>query len=124
MVRLQGVLTAAEQYLAKTLPSETGWGLLKQVRTQLIEAARPVLEKVDKIGCDSPGESAMKSARRSTAACGPPWFQKCRNDSGFFRSNPDRNGRCRSRFDRCDQRYLGCVKLAACVTFMRAGFLL
>ena len=44
VVRLQGVLTAAEQHLVKTLPPEKGRDLLKQVRTQLIEAARPVME--------------------------------------------------------------------------------
>ena len=44
VVRLQGVLTAAEQQLVKTLPAEKGRDLLKQVRTQLIELARPVME--------------------------------------------------------------------------------
>jgi uncharacterized protein YbcI len=44
VVRLQGVLTAAEQHLVLTLPAEKGRDLLKQVRTQLIETARPVLE--------------------------------------------------------------------------------
>ena len=44
VVRLRGVLTAAEQQLVKTLPAEKGRDLLKQVRTQLIETARPVLE--------------------------------------------------------------------------------
>jgi uncharacterized protein YbcI len=44
LVRLQGVLTAAEQHLVKTLQPEKGRDLLKQVRTQLIETARPVLE--------------------------------------------------------------------------------
>ena len=44
VVRLQGVLTAAEQQLAKSPPSEKGRDLLKQVRIQLIETARPVLE--------------------------------------------------------------------------------
>jgi uncharacterized protein YbcI len=44
VVRLQGVLTAAEQQLVKTLQPEKGRDLLKQVRTQLVEAARPVLE--------------------------------------------------------------------------------
>ena len=43
VVRLQGVLTAAEQQLVKSLPAEKGRDLLKQVRTQLIEAARPVM---------------------------------------------------------------------------------
>jgi uncharacterized protein YbcI len=44
MVRLKGVLTAAEQQLVKTLPAEKGRDLLKQVRTHLIETARPVME--------------------------------------------------------------------------------
>src|SRR5437763_17024455 len=44
LVRLQGVLTAAEQQLVKTLPAEKGRDLLKQVRTQLMEAARPLME--------------------------------------------------------------------------------
>src|SRR6478609_5029874 len=43
VVRLTGVLTAAEQHLVKALPAENGRSLLKQVRTQLIEAARPVM---------------------------------------------------------------------------------
>ena len=44
VVRLQGVLTAAEQHLVAALPAEKGRDLLKQVRSQLIETARPVLE--------------------------------------------------------------------------------
>ena len=44
VVRLHGVLTAAEQQLVKTLLPEKGRDLLKQVRTQLIELARPVME--------------------------------------------------------------------------------
>jgi uncharacterized protein YbcI len=44
VVRLQGVLTAAEQQLVKTLQAEKGRDLLKQVRTHLIETARPLLE--------------------------------------------------------------------------------
>ncbi len=44
VVRLQGVLTAAEQQLVKSLPAEKGRVLLKQVRTHLIETARPVME--------------------------------------------------------------------------------
>jgi uncharacterized protein YbcI len=39
-------LTAAEQYLVMTLPAEKGRDLLKQVRTQLIEKARPALENL------------------------------------------------------------------------------
>ncbi len=44
VVRLQGVLTAAEQQLVKSLPAEKGRDLLKEVRIQLMETARPVLE--------------------------------------------------------------------------------
>ena len=44
VVRLQGVLTAAEQQLVMSLPTDKGRGLLKQVRTHLIETARPVIE--------------------------------------------------------------------------------
>ena len=48
--RLRGVLTAAEQHLVKSLPAEKGRDLLKQVRTHLIETARPVMEAmVEKI---------------------------------------------------------------------------
>ena len=43
LVRLRGVLTNAEQHLVQSLPSEKGRDLLKQVRTQLIEQARPIL---------------------------------------------------------------------------------
>ncbi len=46
LVRLRGVLTAAEQHLVKTLVPEKGRDLLKQVRTQLIELARPVLDSM------------------------------------------------------------------------------
>ena len=44
LVRLRGVLTAAEQQLVKALPAEKGRDLLKQVRTHLIETARPLME--------------------------------------------------------------------------------
>jgi uncharacterized protein YbcI len=44
VVRLKGVLTAAEQHLVKTLPAEKGRDLLKQVRSHLIETARPSME--------------------------------------------------------------------------------
>ena len=44
VVRLQGVLTPAEQQLVKSIPAENGRDLLKQVRAHLIETARPVLE--------------------------------------------------------------------------------
>jgi uncharacterized protein YbcI len=44
VIRLQGVLTAAERQLVKTLQHDKGRDLLKQVRTHLIETARPVME--------------------------------------------------------------------------------
>jgi uncharacterized protein YbcI len=44
VVRLQGVLTAAEQHLVKSLSAEKGRDLLKEVRPQLIETGRPVLD--------------------------------------------------------------------------------
>jgi uncharacterized protein YbcI len=40
------VLTAAEQQLVKSVPPDKGRDLLKQVRTLLIEAARPVLQRM------------------------------------------------------------------------------
>lgn len=46
VVRLRGVLTAAEQQLVGSLPADKGRDLLKQVRTQLIETARPALEEI------------------------------------------------------------------------------
>jgi uncharacterized protein YbcI len=46
VVQLQGVLTAAEQHLVKSQPSDKGRDLLKQVRTQLIEQAQPVLAQL------------------------------------------------------------------------------
>jgi uncharacterized protein YbcI len=46
VVRLQGVLTAAEQQLVKALQAEKGRDLLKQVRTHLIETARQLLESM------------------------------------------------------------------------------
>jgi uncharacterized protein YbcI len=44
VVRLKGVLTTAEQQLVKSVVAEKGRSLLKQIRTHLIEAARPVME--------------------------------------------------------------------------------
>ncbi|MFO0820524.1 MAG: DUF2294 domain-containing protein [Pirellulales bacterium] len=46
VVRLQCVLTTAEQHLAKSLPDEKGRTLVKQVRNHLIEAARPTLDAI------------------------------------------------------------------------------
>jgi uncharacterized protein YbcI len=43
VVRLKGVLTAAEQHLVAKLPSEKGKELLKQVRSHLMDLARPTV---------------------------------------------------------------------------------
>ena len=45
-VRLQGVLAASEQHLVKSLPAEKGRDLLKRVRKDLAETARPHFEKL------------------------------------------------------------------------------
>jgi uncharacterized protein YbcI len=44
VVRLKGVLTVAEQQLVASLPAEKGRDLLKQVRSHLVETARPTME--------------------------------------------------------------------------------
>ncbi len=44
VVRLEGVLTTAEQHLVKTLQADKGRDLVKQVRVQLLETSRPILE--------------------------------------------------------------------------------
>jgi uncharacterized protein YbcI len=44
VVRLEGVLTTAEQHLVKTLQADRGRELVKQVRFQLLETSRPILE--------------------------------------------------------------------------------
>jgi len=46
VIRLQGVLTAAERHLVKSLSTEKGRDLLKQVRSHLVETARPFMEKM------------------------------------------------------------------------------
>ena len=44
VIRLQRVLTPAEQQLAKSNDDATGRSLIKQVRRELLEKARPLLE--------------------------------------------------------------------------------
>jgi CheY-like chemotaxis protein len=46
VIRLQGVLTAAEQQLARSLLPERGRDLIKQVRDHLLELSRPMLESI------------------------------------------------------------------------------
>jgi uncharacterized protein YbcI len=45
VVRLQRVLTPAERQLAKADENTKGRSLVKQVRTELLEKARPLLEE-------------------------------------------------------------------------------
>ena len=46
VVRIQGVLTLAERQLGKSSSPEKGRDLIKQVRKQLLELARPMLESL------------------------------------------------------------------------------
>ena len=46
IVRLRGILTQAEQELARTGDLERGTLLIKSVRTELLEKARPLLESM------------------------------------------------------------------------------
>jgi len=46
IVRLRGVMTSAEQDLARTGGLERGTLLVKSVRTELLEKARPLLESI------------------------------------------------------------------------------
>ncbi len=46
IVRLRGVLTPAEKQLARSDPPGQGRTLIKQVRTELLEKARPLLESI------------------------------------------------------------------------------
>ncbi len=53
-VRLKGVLTPAEKQLANTEDNQKGRTLIKQVRQELLEKARPLLETIvlDVVGCE------------------------------------------------------------------------
>ena len=51
VVRFQGVLTVPEQHLVKSLSAEKGRDLLKQVRTHLIETARPIMAAMIQEAC-------------------------------------------------------------------------
>jgi uncharacterized protein YbcI len=46
IVRMKGVMSAAEQHLVETLPPEKGRDLLKQVRTQMMESARKQVDSM------------------------------------------------------------------------------
>jgi uncharacterized protein YbcI len=46
LVRLQGILTAAEQQLVQSLSAEKGRDLVKQVRRHLIETGAHVMEAI------------------------------------------------------------------------------
>jgi len=46
VIRLQGVLTAAEQHLINTHAPEKGRNLIKEVRSELIEGSRSIMESM------------------------------------------------------------------------------
>lgn len=52
-IRLRGVLTPAEKQLANTEDNQKGRSLIKEVRLELLEKARPLLEAIinDILGC-------------------------------------------------------------------------
>jgi uncharacterized protein YbcI len=83
VVRLQGVLTAAEQHLVKALAGEKGRDLLKQVRTHLFETARPALEALVQDTAGSKVLSLHHDISTATgeevvvfALAGPPFFRE------------------------------------------------
>src|SRR5437588_7278810 len=85
VVRLRGVLTAAEQQLVKALPGEKGRDLLKQVRTHLIETARPLLEAMVREATGVPVVSLHHDVSTSTGEevvvftlAEPPFFRDAR----------------------------------------------
>src|SRR3984893_17859519 len=90
IVRLQGVLTAAGQQLVKVLPAEKGRDLLKQVRTQLIETARPILEAMVQ---ETTGVGVLSLHHDISTTTGeevllftlvePPAFREARKKQGF-----------------------------------------
>lgn len=52
LVRLQGILSAAETSLAAVLPAERGRDLLKSVRTYLVENSRDRLQDMIESACE------------------------------------------------------------------------
>jgi uncharacterized protein YbcI len=82
VVRLRGVLTAAEQQLVKSLPAEKGRDFLKQVRTQLVETARPVLEA---LVADVTGVNALSLHRDISTVTGEEIVVFTLAESPFYR---------------------------------------
>jgi len=83
VIRLQGVLSAAEQHLVASLPGEKGRDLLKQVRTHLIETARPTMEalvrKVTGVGVLSLHHDISTATGEEVVVftlAGPPLFRE------------------------------------------------
>ena len=83
-MRLQGVLTAAEQHLVKSLSPEKGRDLLKQVRTHLVETARPVMEAmVEKVT----GVKVLSLHQDISTATGEEFIALTLADLPLFRSS-------------------------------------
>ena len=57
IVRVQGVLSVAEQHLFSTLEPQKGRDLFKGLRTQLVESARARLDAVIESACEIPSLS-------------------------------------------------------------------
>ncbi len=57
VIRVQGVLTAAEQHLFATLEPQKGRDLFKGLRTQLVETSRARLDAVIEAACELPAVS-------------------------------------------------------------------
>ena len=57
VIRVQGVLTAAEQHLFATLEPQKGRDLFKGLRTQLVESSRSRLDAVIEAACELPAVS-------------------------------------------------------------------
>ena len=75
VVRLTGVLTAAEQHLIQLLPAGKGRDLIKQVRTHLVETAQPILDAMIQEVTRASGPTPLRplhSIRRKLppASCG------------------------------------------------------
>jgi hypothetical protein len=68
------VLTAAEQHLVQTLSPEKGRDLLKRVRTQLLEVARPVLSEMVAEATNAPGRQSAPRRKYGDRRRGDPVY--------------------------------------------------
>ncbi len=83
VVRLQGLLTPGEQQLAKS-PSDKGRDLLKEVRTHLIETAKPLLQAMVQ---DITGVKVVSLHHDISTVTGEAVIIFTLDDSPLFREN-------------------------------------